>query len=73
MMLQAPALNTNSAVVKEPVFRWWDYVCFLPLMGLNLAALTWFMASWLACADWQAHPVLLGLPAVLLVYNMSVH
>jgi cellulose synthase (UDP-forming) len=65
--------NARPAIINERRFRWWDYVCFIPLTVLNLMALTWFMIAWFTLGEWRQYPVLLGLMTALLVYNVSVH
>src|SRR5919199_4060213 len=72
-MPQHSGAGGPAVVRKERVFRWWDYLCFIPLSALQLTALTWFMLSWLTLVEWRQHPVLLGLLAALFVYNVLIH
>jgi cellulose synthase/poly-beta-1,6-N-acetylglucosamine synthase-like glycosyltransferase len=63
----------SQPVASERIFRWWDYVVFIPLSACALVAMASFMSYWFSLEDWLDDPVPIGLVTIVLVYNLSLH
>jgi cellulose synthase/poly-beta-1,6-N-acetylglucosamine synthase-like glycosyltransferase len=59
----APAVRVSA----EPVFRWWDYVVFIGLSSVGLAAIWNFAEAWVWYGNPTHHPLFSLLVAALLV------
>jgi cellulose synthase (UDP-forming) len=70
-MISVHPTHATATVVNERVFRWWAYGSFGLLTALTWIVLAWVLPPWVGHADWQQHPVLMGLLSVLLAYRLA--
>lgn len=64
--------GTHSAVIKQSIFQWWDYLIFLSLSIILLSAILHFFIHWFSQSDWREHSVPLWIVTALLAYQLSV-
>ena len=60
--------DKRSAVIKQSVFQWWDYLLFVPLTIMNLCAIAYFFKYWFSLFDWKVHSISLWVATIMLAY-----
>jgi cellulose synthase/poly-beta-1,6-N-acetylglucosamine synthase-like glycosyltransferase len=64
--------TSGPRVVKQRVFKWWDYGLYVPLTLIILAAMGWLMVNWFRLMDRGFASVAFWLATFILVYTFMI-
>jgi len=70
-MTDSSVLPNSAQVVREPVFKWWDYLIYVPLTFLNVGVIVWFLVDWFSRAGSGYDAVMFSLITFILLYHFS--
>jgi cellulose synthase (UDP-forming) len=67
-------LEITPPIVKtEKVFKWWDYLVFILLTGLNLTAIVSFCSYWFGLKAWLDYPITFLVMTLVLTTHTSFY